>query len=63
MKKWQKGAIGAGIAGFGFGVKKMANGYLDRKLKEASLYPAPEGASIFDKIKLISKSPYGKIQL
>jgi len=63
MKQWQKGAIGAGIVGLYFGAKELVNRYLDNKLKEVSVYPAPEGTSILGKMKLISKSPYKKIQI
>ena len=63
MKNWQMLSIGAGFVGLLFVGKALADGYLDNRLKDVSLYPAPEDASFLDKIKLISKSPYRRIQV
>ncbi|NIS73227.1 MAG: hypothetical protein GTN37_02245 [Candidatus Aenigmarchaeota archaeon] len=63
MENWQKGLGLGGLIGLYFAGKKLANVYLDGKLKKAGFYPVPEGTSILQKIKLISKSPYNKIQI
>ena len=45
--------IGAGL----FGLYKAVDGYLNRKLEKAGIYPIPE-MSLADKIRLIKHSPY-----
>jgi hypothetical protein len=63
MKNWQILSIGAGCMLFVVLGKQAVDGYVDGQLKKAGFYPAPEGSSFSDKVKLIHESPYKKIQL
>jgi hypothetical protein len=63
MKNWHKLSIGAGFLSLLIVGKGMADGYVDEQLKKAGFYPAPEGSSFSDKLKLIHGSPYNKIQV